>query len=89
LETERLTTRLLARIRTNRDEMLAKTNFFKKKKIEVNQKIETSQEEKYSRIGTLFFWMDIHKATIEVIQEEISAKMDAHKERIEASMNAW
>jgi hypothetical protein len=33
--------------------------------------------------------MDIHQARTKAIQEEIIAKMDAHQERMEASMNAW
>jgi hypothetical protein len=32
--------------------------------------------------------MDIHHARTEVIQEEIIAQMDAHQERMGASMNA-
>jgi hypothetical protein len=33
--------------------------------------------------------MDIHQARTEGIQEEIIAKMDAHQERMGASVNAW
>jgi hypothetical protein len=33
--------------------------------------------------------MDIHQAKPKAIQEEEIAKMDAHQESMEASMNAW
>jgi hypothetical protein len=33
--------------------------------------------------------MDVHYARTEAIQEEIRAQMDAHQERMGASVNAW
>jgi hypothetical protein len=33
--------------------------------------------------------MDIHQARTDAIQEEITAKRDAHQERMGASVNAW
>jgi hypothetical protein len=33
--------------------------------------------------------MDIHQARTEAFQEEKAAKMEAHQERMRASVNAW
>jgi hypothetical protein len=61
--------------------------------------LEKNQEKKEARIdtnenlqvlrGTLVSLMDMHQARTEAIQEEITAKMDAHQERMGASVNVW
>jgi hypothetical protein len=38
--------------------------------------------------GTLISWMDIHQARAETIQEQMTAELDTHHERMEANMNA-
>jgi hypothetical protein len=50
--------------------------------------LKAMQEMMEMQMGTLISRMDIHQARTEAIQEEIIAKMDAHHERMGASVNA-
>jgi hypothetical protein len=77
---------LAFRIDVNSEEMTARLEA----KIEASQeKMENNQEELKSLLGALLSGMDIHQARTEAIQEEIIAKMDAHRETIDANMNGW
>jgi hypothetical protein len=60
---------------------------------EMTTRMETRTDANYEKSevlrNTVVSRMDIYQARTEDSQEEIIAKMDAHWERMEASINAW
>jgi hypothetical protein len=83
IDREEMTARLQAKTDTNQEKMDAKTDFNQR---EMKAEIRARNENFEVLRRTLVSRMVIHQARTEAIQEV--AKMDAHQERMGASMNA-